>query len=208
MLTFLCPPSQFHLGVCLRLYWRKLLFANWNALQLRGSREVSPVAWRNFFVAHCYCSLLLFVGWLTSWSRIDFTRFCRVPLQSIGYSDIQKAEGPTGRRESGKSTFSKLLHESRKTVWLYFTGMPNNERAAVVWLDAQCISNAVKIECCPTFNWFLRDWLNVDSINLFYSILGNVLSTRRILFIVVIRQLIIEHLSLSLSLSLFLFLYL
>ncbi|KYN43868.1 hypothetical protein ALC56_01738 [Trachymyrmex septentrionalis] len=58
-----------------------------------------------------------------------YARFCRVPLQSIGYSDIQKAEG---RRELGKSTFSKLLYESRKTVRLYFTGMPNNERAAVL----------------------------------------------------------------------------
>lgn len=61
-----------------------------------------------------------------------YARFCRVPRQSIGYGDTQKVEGPAGRREPGRSTFSKLLHESWKTVRPYFTGMLNNERAALL----------------------------------------------------------------------------
>jgi len=43
-----------------------------------------------------------------------YARFC-MSRQFIGYDDTQKAEGPAGRREPGKPTFSKLLHESWKT---------------------------------------------------------------------------------------------
>jgi len=179
MLTFLCPPSQFHLGmpVYSRLHRRKLLFANWNALQLRGSREVSPVAWRNFFVAHCYRSLLLFAGRLTSWPRIDFiARFC-MPRQSIGYDDTQKAHWRPGwSSRAGQAHFFKAVTRKLENRFDRISQECQIMNVLFCVLNAQCISIVVKSKRCPTFNWFLE--LNVNPINQFSFILWYMLSIR------------------------------
>lgn len=113
----------------------KLLFANCNAPQLRGSREVSPVAWRNFFVAHYYrspiaCSLTVrnVVNELAS--RIDFNRFCRDDL-SGSTRRYTKNQQPRARW----SLLFQMLH-TKAEKQSYFTETLNNERTTLSWLNA------------------------------------------------------------------------
>lgn len=100
MLTFLCPPSRFHLGVprYIRVYTgesfcsRIEMPCNYEA---RGKYHLSRDAISSW--AHCYRSLLLFRGTTNELTpRRFYERFCRAPRQSIRYGDTQKVEGPAG----------------------------------------------------------------------------------------------------------------
>lgn len=79
-------------------------------------------------------SLLLFAGRLTSRPRIDFTRdFVACPDNPSDTTIRKKPKAPAGRREPGQVYFFKAVtRKLENTVWPYFTGMPNNERAAVL----------------------------------------------------------------------------